>query len=269
MKSAMAWTRSDDLPSRSPKLSDCIGRELTTSRLSLSVAAIAQSPPSTRSRPNFVSSTSRCRMPLSNGTIAVCGPTAGANDLMASSRSNALQLSSNRIEFIGELVGLHRRWVFQRHVAVRAFDHEGRRWRVRPRALGGPEMSHRAGLKPPAAEIPTDGAGADHEHTHTGFLLLFLKKGRIVSGEQRIGKGPFALRYPLFAIPYSRLPTIFRRTGGFQLKGPGTAGLLVELPVGGGDRGRRHQQIGIVERFLAPELLAALAHPGGVDAGNR
>ncbi|MGY4484036.1 hypothetical protein ACVWWR_003227 [Bradyrhizobium sp. LM3.2] len=33
-------------------------------------------------------------MPLSIGMIAVSGPTAAANDLMASSRSNALQLNS-------------------------------------------------------------------------------------------------------------------------------------------------------------------------------
>src|ERR1700745_2280055 len=52
-----------------------------------------------------------------------------------------------------------------------------------------------------------------------------------------------------------------------ELKGPGAARLLVQLPVGGGDGSRRHQQIRIVERFLAPELFAALAHPGGVDAG--
>src|SRR5260221_316204 len=52
-----------------------------------------------------------------------------------------------------------------------------------------------------------------------------------------------------------------------QLKRPGAARLLVELPIGRGDRGRRHQQVRIIERFLAPELLAALAHPGGIDAG--
>src|SRR6266481_5419659 len=38
-------------------------------------------------------------MPLSSGTIAVCGPTAGAKDLIASSRSNALQLSSTTSNF--------------------------------------------------------------------------------------------------------------------------------------------------------------------------
>ena len=38
-------------------------------------------------------------MPLSSGMIDVFGPTAGANDLMASSRSNALQLSSTTSNF--------------------------------------------------------------------------------------------------------------------------------------------------------------------------
>ena len=91
--SAMARIRSDILPSRSPKLSDCIGASCTTSRASFSVAAMAQRPPSTRSRPNFWSSASRCDMPLSSGIIEVFGPIAGAKDLMASSRSKALQLN--------------------------------------------------------------------------------------------------------------------------------------------------------------------------------
>ena len=38
-------------------------------------------------------------MPLSSGMIEVCGPTAGANDLIASSRSNALQLNSTTSNF--------------------------------------------------------------------------------------------------------------------------------------------------------------------------
>src|SRR6266403_288223 len=53
----------------------------------------------------------------------------------------------------------------------------------------------------------------------------------------------------------------------FKLERPGAAGLPVELPVRGGDRRRRHQQIGIIKRFPAPHLLAALAHPCRVDAG--
>src|SRR5258708_37794095 len=60
---------------------------------------------------------------------------------------------------------------------------------------------------------------------------------------------------------------LFPERADFKLEGPGAAGLLVKLPVSGCDRGRRHQQIGIVERFLAPHLLAALAHPCGIDAG--
>src|SRR4249920_420784 len=53
----------------------------------------------------------------------------------------------------------------------------------------------------------------------------------------------------------------------FKLEGPGAAWLLVKLPVRGGDRCRRHQQIRILKRLLAPELLPALAHPGRIDAG--
>src|SRR5258705_219900 len=60
---------------------------------------------------------------------------------------------------------------------------------------------------------------------------------------------------------------LFSERADFKLERPGAAGLLVELPVRGGDRRRRHQQIGIIKRFPAPHLLAALAHPCGVDAG--
>src|SRR6266403_4958816 len=60
---------------------------------------------------------------------------------------------------------------------------------------------------------------------------------------------------------------LFPERANFKLERPGAARLLVKLPVRGGDRGRRHQQIGIIMGFLAPQLLAALAHPCGVDAG--
>src|ERR1700712_1545778 len=51
--SAMARTRSDILPSRSPKPSDCTGPSWTTSRFSFSVTAVRQSPPSTWPAPTF------------------------------------------------------------------------------------------------------------------------------------------------------------------------------------------------------------------------
>src|SRR6266436_9871461 len=60
---------------------------------------------------------------------------------------------------------------------------------------------------------------------------------------------------------------LFPERADFKLERPGAARLLVKLPVGRGNRGRRHQQVGIIKRLLAPHLLAALAHPGGVDAG--
>src|SRR5580700_6498577 len=73
----------------------------------------------------------------------------------------------------------------------------------------------------------------------------------------------------LLAIRYS-LPAslpFFPERANFKLEGPGAARLLVELPVRGCDRSRRHQQIRIIQRLLAPELFPALAHPGGIDAG--
>src|SRR6266480_8081621 len=60
---------------------------------------------------------------------------------------------------------------------------------------------------------------------------------------------------------------LFPERADFKLERPGAARLLVKLPVGGGDRRRGHQQIGIIKRLLAPHLLAALAHPCRVDAG--
>src|SRR3954470_24459154 len=52
----------------------------------------------------------------------------------------------------------------------------------------------------------------------------------------------------------------------FQLEGPGAPRLLIELPIGRRDRGRRHQQIGIVERIGAERFQAPLPNPLGVDA---
>ena len=74
----------------------------------------------------------------------------------------------------------------------------------------------------------------------------------------------FAIRYSLFAP--SPLP-LFTERANFEFEGPGAARLLIKLPIRGGDGGGRHQQIRIVERLLAPELFAPLAHPGSVDAG--
>jgi hypothetical protein len=101
-------------------------------------------------------------MPFSIGMIELFGPTAGANDLMASSRSNALQLSS----------GLHGRWILQRHVAVRALDDEARARQLAGAPRPDQEGDVTAGLQQPATEIAADGAGADHENTHVRTPLL-------------------------------------------------------------------------------------------------
>src|ERR1039458_9723974 len=93
---SMAFTRSDIVPSRSPNESECASFRCTISCLSLRVAAIVHWPPSTRVRPNRSSRISRWRIPLRSGTIAVSGPTAGAKDAIASSRSYAFTLSSTR-----------------------------------------------------------------------------------------------------------------------------------------------------------------------------
>ena len=54
-----------------------------------------------------------------------------------------------------------------------------------------------------------------------------------------------------------------------MFESPGIARLLVQLPIGLGDRCRPHQSIGIkiIERFLAFALADAFADPSGIDAG--
>src|SRR6202044_182802 len=81
-------------------------------------------------------------------------------------------------------------------------------------------------------------------------------------GSQALALPPFAIRYSLFAF----LP-LFAERAYLKLESPGAARLLIKLPVGCRDGRGRHQQIRIVERFLAPELFTPLAHPGGIDAG--
>src|SRR6478672_6280081 len=76
-----------------------------------------------------------------------------------------------------------------------------------------------------------------------------------------------ALHYSPFATHYSPFLPLFAERADFHLERPGAFRLLVELPIGARDRGRRHQQVRIVQRLLAPYLFAALAHPGGVNAG--
>src|SRR5882672_8358103 len=62
------------------------------------------------------------------------------------------------------------------------------------------------------------------------------------------------------------LPLLAKGTN-FQLKGPGAARLLIELPVGLRDRRRRHQQIRIVEGARPERLDPPLPYPFGIDAG--
>src|SRR5581483_166427 len=96
-----------------------------------------------------------------------------------------------------------------------------------------------------------------------GFSFL---DRRMANSEWRVANSTISvpIRHPISDCCYS--PFLAERTN-LHLEGPGALRLLVELPIGVRDRGRWHQEIGIVERFLAPDLRTALAHPGGVDAG--
>src|ERR1700738_4226351 len=260
--SDMARTRSDGLPSRSPKLSDCMGLSCTTSRCGLSVAPIAQRPPSTRSRPNLLSSTPRCRMPLSSGMIEVRGPTAGANDWTASSRSKALQLKSTTSNFSVSLSACTVGGFFSVTspfgllITRPALASSAARFGRTRKVTSLPASSILPPKYPPMAPAPTTRMRMGE------FLLLFLG----ASSEWRVGKA--SIRYSPFAIRlFSPLLPLLPERANLEFKRPGAARLLVELPVRRRHRRRRHQQIRIVQRFLAPELFAAFAHPGGVDAG--
>jgi hypothetical protein len=79
---------------RWPKTSACVWLRCRTVPSGASVAAIWQRPPSTRGAPNVASSRSRCDMPFNTGSTFVPAAIAGAIAAIASSRSNALQLSS-------------------------------------------------------------------------------------------------------------------------------------------------------------------------------
>src|ERR1700750_2903835 len=82
------------------------------------------------------------------------------------------------------------------------------------------------------------------------------------NGQYKAVRPPFAIHYS----PLPALPLLSERAD-FHFKGPGAARLLVELPIGARHRGRRHQEVRIVQRLLPPELLGPLAHPGGIDPG--
>src|ERR1700742_770269 len=79
------------------------------------------------------------------------------------------------------------------------------------------------------------------------------------------GQRPAKIRSPRPVRHSSCLP-LFAERADFKFEGPGATRLLIELPIARCHRGRRHQQVRVVERFLAPELLAPLAYPGGIDA---
>ena len=70
-------------------------------------------------------------------------------------------------------------------------------------------------------------------------------------------------------IQFHAASPFFAERADFALERPGVARLLIDLPIGLGDRRRPHQPAGIEigERRLALPLLDPLAHPCGIDAG--
>ena len=113
-------------------------------------------------------------MPLSSGMIAVFGPTAGAKDLIASSRSNALQLSSTTSNVSASLSACTVGGLFSVTSPAELLmtrpalaSSEARLGRTR-------NVTSFPACKQPAAEIAADRAGADHENTHARASLLRL-----------------------------------------------------------------------------------------------
>ena len=170
---AMASIRGDREPSSSPKLSACQSLRWTTAPSAPSVVEMAHCPPSTRSGPKRSMSRSMCRMPFKSGKIAVAGPTALAKDVIAPSRSNALQLRTTRsngsVRFSCSTIGGEARWKSPTGLRI-----------VRPvlRKLGGPtrtnEKRHVAtGVQQTPAEIAADRARSDNKNSHVIRILYF------------------------------------------------------------------------------------------------
>src|SRR4030081_178198 len=70
------------------------------------------------------------------------------------------------------------------------------------------------------------------------------------------------------AVLLARSP-LLSKWADFMLEGPGIARLLIELPVGFGDRGRAHQtiRIQVLDRLRPLPVRDQLPHPLGIDAG--
>src|ERR1700720_4320891 len=138
-------------------------------------------------------------MPLSSGIIAVCAPTAGANDRIASSRSKALQLKSTASNVSLSLsastvggffnvtspLGL----LITRPASASSAARRGRTRKVTSR----PAASILPPKYPPMAPAPTTRIRI------VQFLLLLL-----LEGEWRAGNSERGNLHSLFAIRYLR-----------------------------------------------------------------
>ena len=98
--------------------------------------------------------------------MAVCGPDGGCERSDRVLEIEGLAAQEHDVEFLGELIGLHRGRIFQRHVAVRAFDHEAGARQLRGALRANQKGYVATGLQQPAAEISADRTGADHENAH-------------------------------------------------------------------------------------------------------
>ena len=103
--------------------------------------------------------------------IDVFGPDRGSKRLDRVFQVERLAAQQHDVEFLGELVGLHRRRVLERHVAAGALDDEAGACKLGSALRPDQERHVVSSLKQPAAEIAADGAGADHENAHAEFLV--------------------------------------------------------------------------------------------------
>ena len=149
-------------------------------------------------------------MPLSSGMIEVCRADRRRKGLDRIVEVERLAAQQHDVEFFAELVGLHRRWIFQRDVAGGALDHEAGAGQFGRRVSGAPETSRRA--RPAATcrrNIRRWRRRRPRECALTGLSFLVVLKRRVASGEQ--GRVDSPTRYPL----HSPSSTTSPRTGEF------------------------------------------------------
>ena len=105
-------------------------------------------------------------MPLSNGRIAVCVPTAGANGIRRGREIVGLAAEKDQIEGIAQRIGRDGRRCRPVDVAETAADHQSGLRQLSGALRPHEEDNIAAGRQQPAAEISADRPSTDHQNSH-------------------------------------------------------------------------------------------------------